>query len=140
MRGMALEDWWARPLAAGAGVTVARAAPPKKETVSHSHLKTRTSERWMAGKPVRELQWPLRGTLESALEGSGHRSQAPEHFQGLTGWLVVSAAPQLLPVALRLCVRGDHDSTRGRSKITPDLSLRLLRKSASGAVHALHHC
>lgn len=69
-------------LAAGAGVTVARAAPPKKEIVSHSHPKTRTSERWMAGEPIRELQWPLRGTLESALEGSGRRSQAPENFQG----------------------------------------------------------
>lgn len=117
----------------------ARRHPRKKLCPTPISRPGPASAGWQAN-PSANFCGPCWGTLESVLEGSGLRSQESEHSQGLTGWLMVSVAHQSLPVALRLCVRGDHDSTRGRSKITPDVSLRLLRKSASGAVHALRHC
>lgn len=112
--GIDMEVWWRSPVAAWVGLAATIAKLTESEAVSRLHEIPRTTERWMAGEPTRELQWPFRSTVlkvlgENRNNGGKHTSQVVDQ---LTGWLTFAVAFQSLAIETRELVRRDFELRR----------------------------
>lgn len=104
--GMDLDVWWRSPMAGWVEMAADVGEVSTKEVVSRLHDTPRTTERWLAGEPVGELQFPHRPTVMRVL-GARADKLGGEQVDHLTGWLTVSLAFQSLPLSLREDVRRD---------------------------------
>jgi len=111
--GIDIDSWWTSPVAAWVKLAAIFANVTEGEAVSRLHETPRTTERWMAGEPTRELQWPFRPTVLQVLGGNSdrvqHSSQDADH---LTGWLTFAVAFQSLPTDTRELIRRDFELRR----------------------------
>lgn len=103
---MNLDVWWQSPIAGWVGMAASVGNVLPRELVSRLHDSPRTTERWLAGDAVGELQFPHRPTVMRAL-GTRASTLGVEQVDHLTGWLTVSLAFQSLPRSLREAVRRD---------------------------------
>jgi ankyrin repeat protein len=111
--GMDIESWWTSPVAAWVKLAANLAKLTESEAVSRLHETPRTTERWMAGEPTRELQWPFRPTVLQVLGGHSDRKQhSQQDVDQLTGWLTFAVAFQSLAIETRELVRQDYELRR----------------------------
>jgi len=111
--GIDLDCFWASPVAAWVKLAANFARLTEGEAVSRLHDTPRTTERWMAGEPTRELQWPFRSTVLQVLGGNSARMQhSPQDVDQLTGWLTFAVAFQSLTIETRELVRLDFELRR----------------------------
>lgn len=111
--GIDIESWWTSPVAAWVKLAANVAKLTESETVSRLHETPRTTERWMAGEPTRELQWPFRPTVLQVLGGnSGRKQLSHQDVDQLTGWLTFAVAFQSLAIETRELVRRDFELRR----------------------------
>lgn len=110
--GMDMNAWWRSPVAAWIKMAAGVAELPESEAVSRLHDTPRTTERWMAGEPTRELQWPFRPIVLQVLGGGRNVHHATEVVDRLTGWLTCAVAFQSLPAETRDLVRRDFEVRR----------------------------
>lgn len=75
------------------------------EVVARLHDTPRTTERWRAGEPVGDLQFPYRAVVIRVCGVD----QASEEVDRLTGWLTFAVAFQSLPAARRNSVGRDYE-------------------------------
>ncbi len=104
--GMNLDVWWRSPMAGWVEMAAGVAEVSPKEVTSRLHDTPRTTERWLAGDPVGELQFPHRPTVMRVLDARAAKAGV-EQVDRLTGWLTVSLAFQSLQPSLREAVRRD---------------------------------
>ena len=111
--GMDIDSWWTSPVAAWVKLAANFAKLTESEAVSRLHETPRTTERWMAGEPTRELQWPFRPSVLQVLGGNSDRKQhSPHDVDQLTGWLTFAVAFQSLAIETRELVRRDFELRR----------------------------
>ena len=110
--GIDMAAWWASPIAAWIGLTAKSSELSEAEAIARLHDTPRTTERWMAGEPVRELQWPYRPTVVDVLHQSALEPSDTQRIDLLTGWLTLAVAFQSLTPALRDLVRRDFEVRR----------------------------
>ena len=111
--GIDLDSWWPSPVAAWVKLAANFAKLTESEALSRLHETPRTTERWMAGEPTRELQWPFRPTVLQVLGcNSGREQHSPQEVDQLTGWLTFAVAFQSLPIDTRALVRRDFELRR----------------------------
>jgi ankyrin repeat protein len=111
--GIDLNSWWTSPVAAWVKLMANLAKLTESEVVSRLHETPRTTERWMAGEPTRELQWPFRETVLQVLGGnSGRKPHSPQDVDLLTGWLTFAVAFQSLPIQTRELIRRNFELRR----------------------------
>src|SRR5262249_42937494 len=65
--GVDLDVWWRSPFAAWVKLAAAVAQLPEAEVVARLHDTPRTTERWLAGEPLGDLQFPFRPTVARLL-------------------------------------------------------------------------
>lgn len=104
--GMDLDVWWRSPMAGWVEMAAGVGEVSPKEVASRLHDTPRTTERWLAGDPVGELQFPHRPMVMRVLAPRAEKLGA-EQVDSLTGWLTTSLAFQSLPLSLREAVRRD---------------------------------
>jgi ankyrin repeat protein len=108
--GIDIDSWWSSPVAAWVKLIANFAKLTESEVVCRLHETPRTTERWMAGEPTRELQWPFRTTVLKVLHGnSGTKQHSPQDVDQLTGWLTFAVAFQSLAIETRELVRRDFE-------------------------------
>lgn len=73
--GIDIDSWWISPVAAWVKLAANLAKLTEDEAVSRLHDTPRTTERWMAGEPTRDLQWPFRTTVLQVVGGSNGGKQ-----------------------------------------------------------------
>lgn len=111
--GIDIDSWWTSPVAAWVKLAANFAKLTEGEAVSRLHDTPRTTERWMAGEPTRELQWPFRTTVLQVVGGScGRKQHSPQDVDQLTGWLTFAVAFQSLTIETRELVRRDFELRR----------------------------
>lgn len=110
--GMDLDFWWDSPIAAWVRQVASFAKLTEAEVVSRLHETPRTTERWMAGEPTRELQWPFRPIVLQVLGNSSKTQLSHEDVDRLTGWLTFAVGFQSLPIEARELVRRDFELRR----------------------------
>ena len=111
--GIDIDSWWSSPVAAWVKLAANFAKLTESEAVSRLHDTPRTTERWMAGEPIRELQWPFRPTVLQVLGGnSGRKQHSPQEVDQLTGWLTFAVAFQSLVIETRELARRDFELRR----------------------------
>ena len=111
--GIDINSWWTSPVAAWVKLAANFAKLTESEAVSRLHETPRTTERWMAGEPTRELQWPFRSTVLRVVGGnSAGRQHSPQDVNQLTGWLTFAVAFQSLTIETRELVRRDFELRR----------------------------
>lgn len=111
--GIDIDSWWTSPVAAWVKLAANTAKVTEGEALSRLHDTPRTTERWMAGEPTRELQWPFRPTVLQVLGGNSDRKQhSTQDVDHLTGWLTFAVAFQSLPTDTRELVRRDFELRR----------------------------
>ena len=74
---------------------------------NHFDVDPRSIERWMAGEPMRELRWPYRPAVVTAVGINGAEHLKSDGIDQLCGWLIVTVAIQSLPSELRDGIRRD---------------------------------
>lgn len=104
--GIDLDEWRRSPVAGWVAMASEAGQVSVSEVVSRLHDTPRTTERWMAGEPVGELQFPYRPMVVQVL---GLRADilGAEQLDHLTGWLTLAVAFQSLPARLREAVLRD---------------------------------
>lgn len=108
--GIELDLWWRSPVAAWVTLAANSARLTESEVASRLHDTPRTTERWMAGEPTRELQWPFRQTVLQVLgDSSGNGQHLSQDVDRLTGWLTFAVAFQSLNFETRELVRRDFE-------------------------------
>jgi ankyrin repeat protein len=108
--GIDIDTWWTSPVAAWVKLAANFAKLTDSEVVSRLHETPRTTERWMAGEPTRELQFPFRKKVLQVLGGdSGRRQHSPQEVDKLTGWLTFAVSFQSLTIETRELVRRDFE-------------------------------
>lgn len=128
--GIDLDLWWRSPVAAWVRLVANFARLTESEAVSRLHETPRTTERWMAGEPTRELQWPLRPTVLQVLGGDTCRNQhLPQVVDQLTGWLTFAIAFQSLTIETRELVRRDFEQRRQHPWSMQEFMTKLMHQS-----------
>ena len=108
-----IDSWWISPVAAWVKLAANFAKLTEGEAVSRLHETPRTTERWMAGEPTRELQWPFRTIVLRVVRGKSEREQySPQDVDKLTGWLTFAVAFQSLTIETRELVRREFELKR----------------------------
>ena len=113
--GTDLDSWWGSPVAAWIKLAANFAKLTESEVESCLHDTPRTTERWMAGEPIRKLQWPFRPIVLQVLGNSidtQHALEEIDRVDRLTGWLTFAVAFQSLPSEVRDSVRRDFELRR----------------------------
>ena len=111
--GIDIDAWWTSPVAAWIRLAANFAKLTESETVSRLHETPRTTERWMAGEPTRELQWPFRPTVLQVLGGNiSTKQHSLKDVDKLTGWLTFAVAFQSLTIETRELIRRDFELRR----------------------------
>lgn len=111
--GIDVDSWWTSPVAAWVKLAANAAKLTESEAASRLHETPRTTERWMAGEPTRELHWPFRPSVLQVLGGNSDRKQhSPQDVDQLTGWLTFAVAFQSLAIETRELVRRDFELRR----------------------------
>lgn len=111
--GIDIDSWWTSPVAAWVKLAANVAKLTESEAVSRLHETPRTTERWMAGEPTRELQWPFRPTVLQVLGGNSDGKQhSAQDVDQLTGWLTFAVAFQSQAIETRELVRRDFELRR----------------------------
>ena len=103
--GIDLDVWWRSPVAAWVKMAADASDWTAGEVVARLHDTPRTTERWLAGEPVGDLQFPYRAVVVRVC-GVGRSS---EEVDRLTGWLTFAVAFQSLPASRRDAVRRDYE-------------------------------
>lgn len=128
--GIDIDSWWSSPVAAWVKLVANFATLTESEVVSRLHETPRTTERWMAGEPTRELQWPFRTTVLQVLDGiSGGKQYSPQDLDRLTGWLTFAVAFQSLTIETRKLVRQDFELRRQHPWSLQEFLTKLTRQS-----------
>lgn len=128
--GIDIDSWWTSPVAAWVKLAANFAKLTEGEAVSRLHETPRTTERWMAGEPTRELQWPFRTTvLQVVGDNSGRKRHSPQDVDQLTGWLTFAVAFQSLTIEIRELVRRDFELRRQHPWSMRDFIVKLTRHS-----------
>jgi hypothetical protein len=104
--GIDLDVWWRSPLASWVAMAADAGKRSADEVISRLHDTPRTTERWMTGEPVGELQLPFRPTVMRAL-GLNADLNSADQVDRLTGWLTLAVAFQSLSASLRDALRRD---------------------------------
>ncbi len=107
--GIDMTVWWRSPVAAWVRLAAKSSGHTETETVNRLHVVPRTTERWMAGEPVRELQWPFRPTVLHVTHRSAVDPSDTARIDHLTGWMTLAVAFQSLPPTSREHVRRDFE-------------------------------
>ncbi len=110
--GIDMDGWWRSPVAAWVKLAANFAELTESEVVSRLHETPRTTERWMAGEPTGELQWPFRPTVLKIFGDSNVRKYTPQDVDQFTGWLTFAVAFQSLAIDTRELVRRDLELRR----------------------------
>lgn len=128
--GIDLDKWWVSPMAAWveAAAALLGGAEHEDEVISRLHDTPRTTERWMAGKPVGELRHPFRRTVLLALGPHGETCP-PDRVDMLTGWLTLTVAVQSLPEPERDALRRNFGLRQRQPWNLDDFVATLQRRS-----------
>jgi ankyrin repeat protein len=128
--GVDIDSWWTSPVAAWVKLAANFEKLTESEAVSLLHETPRTTERWMAGEPTRELQWPFRTRVLQVLGGnSGRKQHSPQDVDQLTGWLIFAVAFQSLTIETRELVRQDFELRRQHPWSMRDFMTKLTHQS-----------
>lgn len=98
--GLDLEVWWRSPIEAWVKLVTSVAKVDESEVIDRLHDTPRTTERWMAGDPVRELRFPYRDSVRRCLRENLNRCSV-EQIDLLAGWLTLAVSYQSISSDLR---------------------------------------
>lgn len=127
--GIDMDAWWRSPVAAWVKLAANFAKLTESEAVSRLHETPRTTERWMAGEPTRELQWPFRPTVLQVLGNNSDRKHTPQDVDQLTGWMTFAVAFQSLAIETRELVRRDFELRRQHPWSMDEFMTKLTQQS-----------
>jgi ankyrin repeat protein len=102
--GIDVKVWWRSPMAAWVKLVASVANTEESEVLDRLHETPRTTERWMAGDPVRELRFPHRDSAARCLRERAGRCSV-EQVDLLAGWLTLAIGYQSVSTDLRDAAR-----------------------------------